>query len=658
MYPQRPPKLLSRLQCIAASLLLGGALTCHAQTSDLADIDQAEVLGWSDPGRATQLLDQAESRNATGARLEEIWVVRGQIAVDTRKDDATATAVARLLQMGAHSPSARLDARVLQIYLLCQQDQYDRAALELKSIDSNIPHSTLAGYRLESLRGTVLGFLGRHEAALLAIERALDIARSMPSLPREVDAQVRMSRLWMATGNLAAAQAALSEARQLAAKSEDEAALTRISRSEADLADRQGDRAAERRASLEALAHARHSGSTVLLALAYADLGDSYVKTAEFAKSSDYSRRALALAPSIQRSDFEPTVRFNLGLAEIGVGDIARGKALAQEAVQHVLDSGNLVDADGMFHEFGQALERAGDLAGAVRTFHQNEALRDRLLTSAREKALLELSEKFAAERRAREIELLKRDNALKDHDLLAQRRNQHTIVGATLLISLACAALVWTIGRIRKVNARLRFQSQHDALTGLRNRRFFNETVLADTANKPFEGCVLLIDVDHFKRINDTYGHPVGDSVLKVLGQRMSGVLRGSDLLVRWGGEEFLALLGPQSDAQLNATAHRLLNVVRDGLSCDGHMIKCTVSIGCTRLPMAGPAVDVPLERAIALVDKALYQAKHRGRNRACLITLVNANSEQELAHINEHFDEASAQRRVLVLETISAAA
>ena len=135
MYRPRPLTLLSWLHCIAACFCLGTAIAAPAQHDDLTDVDQAEVVGWSDPGRANQLLDEAQAKGALGERLEEIWAVRGQIAVDNRKDEATRNALAQLQQLGARSPSARLDARVLQIYLLCQQDQYDKAAVELKSLE-------------------------------------------------------------------------------------------------------------------------------------------------------------------------------------------------------------------------------------------------------------------------------------------------------------------------------------------------------------------------------------------------------------------------------------------------------------------------------------------------------------------------------------------
>jgi len=231
-----------------------------------------------------------------------------------------------------------------------------------------------------------------------------------------------------------------------------------------------------------------------------------------------------------------------------------------------------------------------------------------------------------------------------------------HSILIATGLIALACAAVVWAFGRISKVNSRLLFESQHDALTALHNRRYFTEHVLVSGGGQPFHGCVLLIDLDHFKRVNDTFGHAAADAVLAEVAVRMTSALLAKDLLVRWSGKEFLALLDPMSDAELNATTHRILNAIREEpVSWKGQKIQCTVSIGCARFPMRGTAVDVLLERAIGLVDKALYEAKRRGRNRACLLTLVAAKTARDLTAINADFAAAAANRKVLLVETIT---
>ena len=183
--------------------------------------------------------------------------------------------------------------------------------------------------------------------------------------------------------------------------------------------------------------------------------------------------------------------------------------------------------------------------------------------------------------------------------------------------------------------------------MTGLSNRRYFNERVLAVDGARPVGGCVLLADLDHFKRINDSYGHPAGDAVLAAMSQRLAEALREHDKLVRWGGEEFLAVLGPMTPAQADLT-----------VLWNGHLIRCTISIGYACFPMAGSATDISLDSAISLVDKALYEAKRRGRDRACLIKVVSARDEKDLTTISSEFESATTDRRVLLVEILGAAA
>ena len=642
--------------------LLFWSLVCQGQAgvqkARIEDVDRAEQLGWSDPEKALPKLDQLEATRPDAATLEQLLTVRGFLLVDTRQDGLARGIIERLNVLGRKSASMRLAGQLVQIYQLSQHDKVKEAAAELSHIELEATAPPITLYRLESLKGSVLRFTGQYEAAVSAYERAIDIADSMHSRPRRVYAMVHLVYVQERTGNLDGAAAELSAARVLATEDGDEAALTMITRNEAEVADRRNDRQRERRLALEELEHARKTGSTPLLALVYADLGDSYMKTGEFAKSLQYSRLATALAPHINRSAFESTVLFNTALAEIGLGNLHDGKALADQQIQHSIQSGNLVDAHDLTREYGAALERAGDVRGALQAYHTGDSLSDQLMSTAREQALLELSGKFDSERRVREIELLKRENVLKNHDLRAQQLQKQTILIATGLIGLACAALAWAVSRIRKANARLLFESQHDALTALHNRRYFNEQVLIRGGGEPFQGCVLLIDLDHFKHVNDTFGHPAGDAILAAVGDRMTKALRASDLLVRWGGEEFLALLDPMSDAELNAATHRILNAIREEpMAWNGQKIHCTVSIGCARFPMRGVGVPVPLERAIGLVDQALYEAKRRGRNRACMLTAVTADTEEALAAINEDFAAATADRRVMLVESITTA-
>ncbi|WP_349999227.1 sensor domain-containing diguanylate cyclase [Stenotrophomonas lacuserhaii] len=168
---------------------------------------------------------------------------------------------------------------------------------------------------------------------------------------------------------------------------------------------------------------------------------------------------------------------------------------------------------------------------------------------------------------------------------------------------------------------AELRRLASSDPLTGVPNRRHFEERSAQIIAAREATGrsvAVLMLDVDHFKKINDTHGHPIGDEVLKVVARRCREALRERDLFARFGGEEFIALLAAPTADEVPATAERLRNAISGApVHVGGLRIEVTVSVGGA-MGEALPGSDARLlEQLVARADEALYQAKADGRNR-----------------------------------------
>ena len=173
---------------------------------------------------------------------------------------------------------------------------------------------------------------------------------------------------------------------------------------------------------------------------------------------------------------------------------------------------------------------------------------------------------------------------------------------------NIAILCISWVFGHMRNQYLTMRTMAYTDTLTGLLNRRAMNdhlETAHADST--PF--CVLVIDIDEFKRVNDTFGHPVGDQVLREMALTLESHTRKSDWIARWGGEEFLILTLGSGMAQAQQLADRLLEAVRTANIAG---LGLTVSIGISER-RAGST----LESVISMADVALYQAKAAGRNR-----------------------------------------
>ena len=617
-------------------------------------IDRIEMLDWSDPERAEKLIDTAPVTVDRKASEVQMLEVSGMVYVDLRRDANVDSTIADLQTIADNGDASAVKAvHYVKAYSFYQHDQYAAARTELGSVDIDSLGSSAERYRFSILRGNALRLLGQAEAALPYLERSLDLARELQDDPRSLHAMLWLARIYINTGNLDRASAQLSDARRLANALGDEAALVEIDGCLSDVADRRGDRAAERRASLAALEHAKRAGSDKWLAHALVNLGDSYLKTRDFRESLKLSKQALPLVLKLRGNGDEPIVLFNEGLAYIGLGQIKPGEQLAESAIASTIAGNDLLDAKEQLREYADALEHAGFLMMAIQAYHRYDELGEKIMTSTRQRAFLELSAKFDDERKARELELLRRDNALKAAEMHAQQLRQQLILAGTLFVTWICGALLWAYTRVRKANDRLRIYSERDALTGLRNRRFFNEHVLSVEGARPIEGCVLVADLDHFKRINDSLGHPAGDAVLATVSHRLSAALRESDKLVRWGGEEFLAILNPITPEQADLTVKRLLDVMRrDPVHWSGQAIGCTISIGYACFPMAGSETPISLESAIGLVDKALYEAKRLGRDRACLISAVTAQDESELTVISSEFDTAAADHRIQLVE------
>lgn len=159
---------------------------------------------------------------------------------------------------------------------------------------------------------------------------------------------------------------------------------------------------------------------------------------------------------------------------------------------------------------------------------------------------------------------------------------------------------------------------SVHDPLTGVHNRQFFVERLnseLAYAGRHKAPASLLMFDVDHFKQVNDTYGHPAGDAVLKNIAVRAKELVRVEDVLARYGGEEFVVLLRGIGLSGAGRAAERIRAAIeKTNTEVDGHSITSTVSIGAASLACVGKP---DAEALISLADRRLYLAKHAGRNR-----------------------------------------
>jgi diguanylate cyclase (GGDEF)-like protein len=211
----------------------------------------------------------------------------------------------------------------------------------------------------------------------------------------------------------------------------------------------------------------------------------------------------------------------------------------------------------------------------------------------------------------------LRVDQSETARDLISSFAREVLFSGSVAIITFASfmAGFSYRQRQLSAENAAIRFLALHDELTGLPNRKQFEEfmrAALEDAAQGGHKAALFILDLDGFKAVNDTLGHPVGDGLLKACAKRLKGSLRGGDLLSRLAGDEFAIVVPEFNDpAMLTPVAERVLNLLSQPFRVDGHELQIGCSIGVAVAPDNGSNLETLMRNA----DFALYRAKSEGR-------------------------------------------
>lgn len=300
--------------------------------------------------------------------------------------------------------------------------------------------------------------------------------------------------------------------------------------------------------------------------------------------------------------------------------------AFYQEALEVASGRVAHVESD-LLRKLADVSEQLGDWPRASAYLRQRQALREKMAAGEGRTAVEEIEARYQFERQKGELEVLRLQAEL-DEVRLRRRTVLLISLSAVLVLMTALAFVAWRGYRIerrlehqlhernRELEQALRRIGQmasSDSLTGLLNRRSLEAAAkreLKRAHRLDLNAVVAMADIDHFKQLNDGFGHPVGDQVLMVVAKRLLGCLRESDLVSRWGGEEFLCLLVDVDLEQARSLAERVrLDLARPVATSAGEL-QITVTFGLA--PVSGD-----LDQAIRSADEAMYLGKRAGRNR-----------------------------------------
>jgi diguanylate cyclase (GGDEF)-like protein len=610
-------------------------------------------------------------RQLAGDEPQRVYALALQGVLQATRDDREGAelSIREIEALRPSEPSAAAAAGLVRATLTQRRGPLSRADRQTGDALALLPADAVPAlrFRLLQLLVRIKDDTGRFEESVRLGQQSIRLADAGEPPWRRVDARASLAYTLLLARQLEPAEAMSRDALQLAAASGDRLAESRALTVEAFLRGARGDAAGELRAMRRMMELARAEGAREDEVLGLANLADHYLKVGDHETALRLSREALPLARELADPGAESVALANIGFALISMRRLDEGMASVQRSIAIEERAGALTNIAMVEEELGLYLEQAGYLREAVQAYRRYRKLADEVFRRDQQQAILELQESFDNERRGRELELLQRENELKQAQLTGSQLQQRVWIAASAVALLTLAVAGVLLHRLRSAgrrlqegNALLQTQSERDPLTQLANRRHLQRVMQPEDGSDPptCEGSLLLIDLDHFKRVNDRHGHAAGDAVLVEVARRLRAALRDEDLVVRWGGEEFLVVAQAMSQDQTEALAQRLLTTIGgtavplpggsdDSAGAPGQ-VHVTASIGYACFPTEPTRLDVAWPHALDLVDTALYLAKAHGRNLAYGVRLLHARDEQELQEISRGLEAAWGAGRV----------
>jgi diguanylate cyclase (GGDEF)-like protein len=627
----------------AAGLLLAVAV---APASELTQaVDRLIVQGFEDPKGANEGLRALQAATpATPDNTRALLVGFGMVAADNHLPQETAAAAKALRALAATAGAiAEADAHLVNADLEFEGMQEENGNVEARAAvagytpfcESREPALAAQCDRFNWFYALLYAGYGAHgernsAAAAIYLHMALDAALQAGDRALETKATAILASLAQGDNDAELAERLIARAQALAAQQADPALQAYVKSFISDvLADRE-QYEASRAAILDAIRISHAAGLQRRAAQYELSLSGAELRLEHPADALAALDRAQVFLAHHNEPGLERQRLHDEAIALLALGRTTQAQARLREVLARYDRETGPNARIGVLRDLGPALARAGDRAGAL--------------------ALAKNDGRY--ERDMQDVQKLIKDEG----DRLQSRRMAQWggAAAACVLLALAIAFIARRqVERNRLLaqrNAALRRQAERDTLTGLANRAHLQARVAA--RGEQFEGALFLIDVDHFKSVNDRHGHAAGDAVLVAIARRLEGVLRERDLVVRWGGEEFLVVVDPMPADEAVLLAQRLMkSFVASPVMVDGQAIPVSASIGFAVFPLAGTSGGETFDAAFALVDAAMYHSKAQGRDCATRVLSVDPRLSLEPSSLPTALAEA-AQAGHAVLE------
>ncbi len=598
------------------------------------------------------------------ALVDAYWDAGNEVAYEAMR-----RAIVQLAQsQNDHESLALIELKTA--YDLRDQGRFEQAMAALDRIAAAVAYTTFPERRMrvETAYGALYSAMSQFERALehhLAAYRLSEQARHHAAIYK-LRRLATLSGLYLTMQNPEQSLLMSEEALKLEALSHSPRVLAQIRQNQA-MALSDLERYRESLAAYEASLHAAQEANIPKMeALILSNIADLHLRTHQFEKAESVSRLSLLKAQQVGDKSAINNAKANIGFGLGGQGKIPQAMEYLREVIQVSRDSGDKADLELTVGEVGRMFERAKMYKEAIVYAREQLALRNEIFRSGRTKTVALLQEQFDTDQRKKQFELLGRENQIKNVKL-KNNRLQAWVISLGALVSIMVGIFIYMLYlrvkqtniRLAEMNDQLEFHSVRDALTGLFNRRSFLEMMKhratavvhdrrADDSSNP--DCLMLLDIDHFKHINDTWGHTAGDVVLVEIAKRLRAAVRDSDMSMRWGGEEFL-IYSPKTHVEhLLPMVERILAAIGSSPVLVGpNAIPVTASAGFISLPFA----DVPeeicnWEKALQLADLALYLGKVHGRNRAYGLMSLSVPYIEALPELEHDFAEAIKKEMV----------